>query len=141
MEERTGLEHIVDQIHNLIEAENIQVGEKLPSERYLKDELNVSRQSVREALRALELLGIIYVRRGEGTFLADIDNHQLFQLIGKYLIRTKRQQDEIIEIKEMIEHHVRSKHDNENMSVYDDDNQILKKIHVLLDKYSRAFNS
>lgn len=141
MEERTGLEHIVEQIHGLIESENIQVGEKLPSERYLKDKLNVSRQSVREALRALELLGIIYVRRGEGTFLADIDSHQLFQLIGKYLIRTKRQQDEIMEIKEMIEHHVRSKHDNENMSVYADDNQILKKIHVLLDKYSRAFNS
>ncbi|WP_411841978.1 FadR/GntR family transcriptional regulator [Salinicoccus sp. HZC-1] len=141
MEERTGLEHIVEQIHNLIESENIQVGEKLPSERYLKDKLNVSRQSVREALRALELLGIIYVRRGEGTFLADIDSHQLFQLIGRYLIRTKRQQDEIIEIKEMIEHHVKTKHDDENMSVYDDDNQILKKIHVLLDKYSRAFNS
>lgn len=141
MEERTGLEHIVEQIHNLIESENIQVGEKLPSERYLKDQLNVSRQSVREALRALELLGIIYVRRGEGTFLADIDSHQLFQLIGKYLIRTKRQQEEILEIKQMIEQHIRSKHDDENMSVYDDDNQILKKIHVLLDKYSRAFNS
>lgn len=141
MEERTGLEHIVEQIHNLIESENIQVGEKLPSERYLKDELNVSRQSVREALRALELLGIIYVRRGEGTFLADIDSHQLFQLIGKYLIRTKRQQDEIIEIKKMIEHHVKTKHDDASMSVYEDDNQILKKIHVLLDKYSRASNS
>jgi len=141
MEERTGLQHIVEQIYHLVESENIQVGEKLPSERYLKDELNVSRQSVREALRALELLGIIYVRRGEGTFLADIDNHQLFQLIGKYLIRTNRQQDEIIEIKEMIEDHVRAKHGDEDISVSDDDNQILKKIHVLLDKYSRAFNS
>jgi len=141
MVERTGLEYIVEEIHNLIEAENIQVGEKLPSERYLKDKLNVSRQSVREALRALELLGIIYVRRGEGTFLADIDNHQLFQLIGKYLIRKKRQEYEILEIKEMIENHVKFKHGDESLPVAEDDNQILRKIHALLDKYSRAFKS
>ncbi|MFC3388267.1 FadR/GntR family transcriptional regulator [Salinicoccus sesuvii] len=141
MTERKGLENIVEEIHNLIESENIQVGDKLPSERYLKEKLNVSRQSVREALRALELLGIIYVRRGEGTFLADIDSHQLFQLIGKYLIRTERQQDEIIEIKQIIEAHVKSKHQNDSMDVESDDNQIMKKIYVLLDKYSQAFKS
>ena len=99
--------------------------------------MNVSRQSVREALRALELLGIIYVRRGEGTFLADIDNHQLFQLIGKYLIKSERQQNEIIEIKEMIEGYVSEK--NGNADVLQDDNIIMKKIYVLLDKYSQAF--
>ncbi|MCG1009313.1 FadR family transcriptional regulator [Salinicoccus sp. ID82-1] len=141
MTERKGLENIVEEIHNLIESENIQVGDKLPSERYLKEKLNVSRQSVREALRALELLGIIYVRRGEGTFLADVDSHQLFQLIGKYLIRTERQQKEIIEIKQMIEAYVKSKHDDDSMDVEADDNQIMKKIYVLLDKYSQAFKS
>lgn len=141
MTERKGLENIVEEIHNLIESENIQVGDKLPSERYLKEKLNVSRQSVREALRALELLGIIYVRRGEGTFLADIDSHQLFQLIGKYLIRTERQQNEIIEMKQIIEAHVKLKHQDESMDVESDDNQIMKKIYILLDKYSQAFKS
>ncbi len=137
MTEKKGLENIIEEIHNVIEKEEIQVGGKLPSERYLRDELNVSRQSVREALRALELLGIIYVRRGEGTFLADIDNHQLFQLIGKYLIKSERQQNEIIEIKEMIEGYVSEK--NGNADVLQDDNIIMKKIYVLLDKYSQAF--
>ncbi|MFC3418370.1 FadR/GntR family transcriptional regulator [Salinicoccus hispanicus] len=141
MTERKGLENIVEEIHNLIESENIQVGDKLPSERYLKEKLNVSRQSVREALRALELLGIIYVRRGEGTFLADIDSHQLFQLIGKYLIRTERQQKEIIEIKQMIEAYVKTKHHDDSLDVESDDNQIMKKIYILLDKYSQAFKS
>ncbi|MFB9859735.1 FadR/GntR family transcriptional regulator [Salinicoccus siamensis] len=137
MTEKKGLENIIEEIHNVIEKEEIQVGGKLPSERYLRDELNVSRQSVREALRALELLGIIYVKRGEGTFLADIDNHQLFQLIGKYLIKSERQQNEIIEIKEMIEGYVSEK--NGNADVLEDDNIIMKKIYVLLDKYSQAF--
>ncbi|CAM2967230.1 FadR/GntR family transcriptional regulator [Salinicoccus roseus] len=138
---KKGLENIIEEIHNLIESENIQVGEKLPSERYLKEKLNVSRQSVREALRALELLGIIYVRRGEGTFLADIDSHQLFQLIGRYLIRTERQQNEIVEIKQVIEAYVKSKHQDDTATVLDDDNQIMKKIYILLDKYSKAFKS
>lgn len=137
MTEKKGLENIIEEIHNVIEKEEIQAGGKLPSERYLRDELNVSRQSVREALRALELLGIIYVKRGEGTFLADIDNHQLFQLIGKYLIKSKRQQNEIIEMKEMIEGYVKKKSGNADILQYD--NIILKKIYVLLDKYSQAF--
>ncbi|GAA3724282.1 hypothetical protein GCM10022378_12950 [Salinicoccus jeotgali] len=137
MTEKKGLENIIEEIHNVIEKEEIQVGGKLPSERYLRDELNVSRQSVREALRALELLGIIYVKRGEGTFLADIDSHQLFQLIGKYLIKSERQQNEIIEIKEMIEEYVSEK--KGNADVLEDENIIMKKIYVLLDKYSQAF--
>ncbi|MFP3359199.1 FadR family transcriptional regulator, partial [Planococcus sp. SIMBA_143] len=90
---------------------------------------------------ALELLGIIYVRRGEGTFLADIDSHQLFQLIGRYLIRTERQQNEIVEIKQVIEAYVKSKHQDDTATVLDDDNQIMKKIYILLDKYSKAFKS
>ena len=41
----------------------------LPSERELSSRLNVGRSSVREALRALELVGLIETRRGEGTFI------------------------------------------------------------------------
>ena len=44
-------------------------GDRLPSERELSSRLNVGRSSVREALRALELVGLIETRRGEGTFI------------------------------------------------------------------------
>ena len=43
--------------------------DRLPSERELSSRLNVGRSSVREALRALELVGLIETRRGEGTFI------------------------------------------------------------------------
>ena len=51
--------HIVQQLRELIEKENIQPGDKLPSERVLTERLQVGRSSVREALRSLELLGLI----------------------------------------------------------------------------------
>ncbi len=59
---------IVRQIQDLIAAEDLQPGDRLPGERELADALSVSRQSVREALRVLDYLGVVVVRPGEGTF-------------------------------------------------------------------------
>lgn len=50
------------QIHRMIEEAGLQPGDRLPSERELADRLQVGRSSVREALRALELLGLIETR-------------------------------------------------------------------------------
>lgn len=135
MDSKKGLEAIVEEIHHIIVEKNLKIGDKLPSERYLKETLNVSRQSIREALRALELIGVIYVRRGEGTYLANIDNHQLFQLIAKYLIHTDQQREDLREIKDMMEQYVKSKSGSYD-SVMDYDNTIMKKIYVLVDKYT-----
>lgn len=135
MEDKKGLESIVEEIHNLIVEQKLEIGDKLPSERFLKEKLDVSRQSVREALRALEFLGIIYVKRGEGTYLANMDNHQLFQLIAKYLIRTDEQREDLVEMKTMMEKYVQEQ-TSSSRTVMDYDNAIMKKIYILLDKYT-----
>lgn len=135
MVEKKGLESIVEEIHRLIIEEGLTTGDKLPSERFLKEELNVSRQSVREALRALEFLGIIYVRRGEGTYLANMDNHQLFQLIAKYLIQTDEQREDLVEMKSMMETYVKEQ-SSSDITVMEYDNSIMKKIYAILDKYT-----
>ncbi|CAM4163573.1 GntR family transcriptional regulator [Lacicoccus alkaliphilus] len=119
----------------IIDSERIQVGQKIPSERYLSENLNVSRQSVREALRALEFLGIIYVKRGEGTYLADIDSHQLFELIAKYLVRTDKQRRELSEVQHMMEEYVGRKTGGDE-TVLSYDNKIMRKIYVILKKYT-----
>jgi GntR family transcriptional repressor for pyruvate dehydrogenase complex len=49
----------------------MQPGERLGSERELAERLNVSRVSVREALRALESMGKVEIRRNSGTFIAE----------------------------------------------------------------------
>ena len=62
---------IADQIASKIRTGEFQPGRRLPSERELADQLQVSRTSVREALIALELEGFVEVRVGTGVFVLD----------------------------------------------------------------------
>jgi len=82
--------HIVQQLRELIEKENIQPGDKLPSERVLTERLQVGRSSVREALRSLELLGLIETKHGGGTFLADSQHHKRVDVVGSFLLRNNQ---------------------------------------------------
>lgn len=59
----------------------------MPSERVLADRLQVGRSTIREALRSLELLGLIETRRGEGTFLADYKKHQLVEILSTFIMQ------------------------------------------------------
>jgi GntR family transcriptional repressor for pyruvate dehydrogenase complex len=62
-------EAIIHELKSLIDSGHIVQGSKLPGERELAKMLNVSRPSLREALRALILLGILDNRQGDGTYL------------------------------------------------------------------------
>lgn len=61
---------VADEIRGYIERNDLQIGDKLPAERALAVSLGISRASVREGLRILELRGIITVRTGVGTFVS-----------------------------------------------------------------------
>jgi GntR family transcriptional repressor for pyruvate dehydrogenase complex len=63
-------EHAVNQIRAVIERGDLEPGDRLPTEQMLSQDLNVSRSSIREALRVLEAEGLIEVRRGSGAFVA-----------------------------------------------------------------------
>ena len=60
-------EEIVDQLRDLIARGELKPGQKLPSEREMSESMGVSRASVREALTAMEAIGILDIRPGEGT--------------------------------------------------------------------------
>jgi DNA-binding FadR family transcriptional regulator len=62
-------ETVVDQILDLIEDGSLKIGDQLPGERDLVNQLQVGRASVREALRILEAQGVIEVLPGKGTFV------------------------------------------------------------------------
>lgn len=78
---------IVGELRLMIKTEGINVGDKLPSERVLAERLQVGRSTIREALRSLELLGLIETRRGEGTFLADFKKHQLVEVLSTFIMQ------------------------------------------------------
>jgi GntR family transcriptional regulator, transcriptional repressor for pyruvate dehydrogenase complex len=63
-------ESIIDSIKSDIIAGKLHTGEKLPPERELAKQFGVSRTSIREALRTLEILGVIESVQGSGNFIA-----------------------------------------------------------------------
>ncbi|PHV71966.1 transcriptional regulator [Sporanaerobium hydrogeniformans] len=62
--------HISDSIYSYIKLNNLQPGDKLPSEREMATMLQISRNSLREGLRILENRGLIYVKTGRGVFVS-----------------------------------------------------------------------
>ena len=70
---------IVEQILDLIKEGKLKPGDKLPSEHILAEKFGTSRPSVREALSALEILGIIESRGGKGNFIKDTPRSPLYE--------------------------------------------------------------
>jgi GntR family transcriptional regulator, transcriptional repressor for pyruvate dehydrogenase complex len=72
-------EQITHQIEILITEGHLKPGDKLPTERALAAQLQVSRNTLREALRMLELAGAVTLRRGSsgGAFVATTDPQKL----------------------------------------------------------------
>jgi DNA-binding FadR family transcriptional regulator len=62
-------ERIAQEIVQLIEAGTFKPGSRLPAERQLAQSLTVSRSSLREALSALELQGVLEIRLGSGAYV------------------------------------------------------------------------
>ena len=62
---------VISRIRSLIEVNNLKPGAKLPSERDLADQLEVSRTSIRQAIKALETLGEVEIKRGSGTYVCE----------------------------------------------------------------------
>lgn len=63
-------ERVVDELTSYIETNELKPGDKLPPERVFIEQLNVSRSSLREALRILSTIGVVDVRHGDGMYVA-----------------------------------------------------------------------
>jgi GntR family transcriptional repressor for pyruvate dehydrogenase complex len=96
---------IVDKILKLINRGDIANGDKLPSERQLAQQLNVSRSALREAMTALEVLGIVEIRAGVGIFIGKNsggDNHSgVLDEVAKLIAKVGPL--EILELRMLIE--------------------------------------
>ena len=96
-------EDIVSQISHLIGQGRLKSGDQLPSERELSETFKVSRTSVREAIRALESMGLIRSRPGDGTFVSTPSIESLVQPMASALFHEKRSQVELFEARRIIE--------------------------------------
>lgn len=96
-------EQVIIQIKDMIAKGILRKGDKLPSERELVDKLGVSRTSIREALRALEIIGLVESRQGEGNFIRDNFENSLFEPLSVMFMLQKSSTLEIHQVRVMIE--------------------------------------
>ena len=78
LKERRLFEKIVDQIKDAVASGTLKAGDKLPSEHELARVFGVSRSAVREALRILELSGLVIIKKGNqgGCFIQEVSSNQ-----------------------------------------------------------------
>jgi GntR family transcriptional repressor for pyruvate dehydrogenase complex len=81
----TLFDDVVLQVQNLIQEGSLRPGDRLPSERELAIQLGVSRNTLREALKALKLIGVLKVAQGGGTFVNENLNSNLVASITKFI--------------------------------------------------------
>jgi len=80
---------IVSLIKNRLIDGSIKPGDKLPTEVELVEQMGVSRTPVREAMKILEAIGIIEIRRGEGMFISeDLSKSNLNPLIFSLILHS-----------------------------------------------------
>jgi len=83
-------DEVASQIINRIISGAITPGEKLPPERDVSEKMNVNRHTLREALRKLELLGLLTVKQGDGIYIKDYRDSGNLELL-KYIIHQKKE--------------------------------------------------
>jgi GntR family transcriptional repressor for pyruvate dehydrogenase complex len=93
---------IVTQIESLLDRGELRPGDQLPPERALAEQFQVSRASVREALRWLELLGVVETRAGGGTFVRRTAPEDLARPLSNLIVRGHTLSD-VIEVRGLIE--------------------------------------
>jgi GntR family transcriptional repressor for pyruvate dehydrogenase complex len=96
-------EEILEQMKELLAGGELKPGDKLMSERELAERLEVSRPSVREAIRSLEMMGFVEIRRGGGTYVRNTRADEIIRPLAMFLAVERSSQLEMFEVRRIFE--------------------------------------
>lgn len=97
-------ERIVSQIEQRIETGELKVGDQLPAERDLAEQFAVSRTAVREAVKALRQKGLVEIRPGRGTFIANGTSDTVRSSLGMLMkMGATKGSGHLVEVREILE--------------------------------------
>lgn len=95
-------EEVAKQIEALI-LQKMRPGDKLPAERELAEMLGVSRSSIRDAIRRLELMGLVEPRQGAGTVVREISPDALVNPLANVIQHKRQLVGELLDFRRMLE--------------------------------------
>lgn len=96
-------EQVAQQIQELIVAEGWPVGYRIPTERELGEQFGVSRTVIREALKALAERGLVAIRAGRGTFVANLGTAALKEPMRLFFQRQNISYRNLVEARRVLE--------------------------------------
>jgi GntR family transcriptional repressor for pyruvate dehydrogenase complex len=96
-------EEATKRILGMIQSGRLQPGDRLPTERELAASLGVSRNSLREAIRALVLMNIVHSRQGDGTYVSSLKPELLVKPINFILSIDPESIFDLFEIRRILE--------------------------------------
>ncbi|HUJ25786.1 MAG TPA: FadR/GntR family transcriptional regulator [Myxococcales bacterium] len=96
-------EEVVQQIREQIVAGRLKVGDMLPSERELAARFQVSRSSIRDAIRALQFMGLVRSRQGRGTVVCEPSPESLVEPLSRALADQRSTVSELLDLRKMLE--------------------------------------
>lgn len=94
---------VINEIIRRMQKKELQIGDRLPSERELAAELKVSRSSVREALSAMNMLGMIHIHPKGRTTLQPFNLGEFINALSSLLLMDPKIDDQINEYRLCIE--------------------------------------
>jgi GntR family transcriptional repressor for pyruvate dehydrogenase complex len=96
-------EQIADAIQALVVDQKIQPGERLPPERELAAALNVSRPTIREALRLLQSRGLLLRKPGYGTYVTALSPDSLVKTMERFFFIADCSYDDLMQVRVLLE--------------------------------------
>ncbi len=99
----SSVEFVINSFKELLLTKKLRPGDSIPSETALAESLNVSRGTIREAMKILSAFGIIEIKRGDGTYIASSIGNALFDPFLFNLIMSDADTRQIVELRELLE--------------------------------------
>ena len=96
-------EQIMEQIAGMITSGQLKPGDKLPNERDLAELFGVTRSRIREALRALSLVGMLTIKPGDGSFVSEEGTKVPEETVMWMYYQEMNKHDEIYAARNLIE--------------------------------------
>ncbi len=96
-------EIIVQRVKEKISRGELKPGDKLPSERALTQEFNVSRATVREAMKTLNVLGLVSIKHGQGVYISQDIQQNLIEHLTPFFFSKSDSIKNLFEIRKTLE--------------------------------------
>lgn len=97
------VEQIIDSIMDAIVGGVYRPGTKLPSEFELMEQMQVGRNSLREAMKVLSAMGIVEIKRGDGTYISTQMNASAFDRVIYSMVYDAATGGELLELRQVLD--------------------------------------